>query len=228
VAALLMWGCNQTAPVATPVAKVQINPADAGVSMTTDNMPADGSTVNTAQFKGGPSVDSFYSMVTFSIAPNGRFSNDSTQITVPLDIDGHATVNVTSRMPGVSIVSATVGGVTVQTPTTFTIAWPQEVVIAADSTFLTPLPGLWTAVTATLLRNPGRVSAGVFVRFYDSTTVDSVIGVFDGPVVTDTSGILIRQYFITDTSYHGTVFINGAVGISPGDTVEGSTRLQIR
>src|ERR1700722_17973801 len=104
VAVLLIWGCNQTAPVATPVDKVQINPADAGVSMTTDSMAADGSTVNTALFKGGPSVDSFYSTVTFFIAPNGRFSNDSTQMTVPLDINGHATVNLTSRMPGVSIV----------------------------------------------------------------------------------------------------------------------------
>jgi hypothetical protein len=225
--ALLIFGCNQTKTNPTPVDKTQIKESDVTISVLRDSSSADGVSTNALQFKGGPSVDSFYSAVVFAISPNGLFSNDSTQIMAPLDINGQATVYAFSRMPGYTTVTATVGGVTVQTQTLFMIAWPDEVLITTDSTFLTPLPGIWTGVTATLLRNLGRVSPGVFVRLYDSTMVDSVIGAFEGPAVSDTSGMVTRQYFITDTSYHGLVFINGAV-TSPSGTVEGTGRLQIR
>jgi hypothetical protein len=176
-------------------------------------------------------VDSFYSAVTFSITPNGLFSNDSTKLTVPIDDSGHATVYAFSQMPGATLVTASVDGVTSPAAeATFTIAWPQEVVITTDSTFLTPLPGIWTGVTATLLRNPGKVSPGIVVNFYnyDSTRTDSNIGTFEGSTVSDTSGIVNRQFYIIDTGYHGVVFITGEVVLTPKDTVQGTTRLQMR
>jgi hypothetical protein len=230
VAALLVWGCHQTMTVLTPVDKTQINSGDLKITVTKDSMAADGVSTNVIQFTGDAHLDSFYSMVTFSIAPNGIFSNDSTQMTVPISAGGPTTVYAFSRVTGTGSVTATVNGVTAQTQTTFTTAWPDEVQITADSTFLTGLPGIWTGVTATLERSPGKVSPGIFVKFkdYDSTRMDTSLGIFKLPDVTDTSGKVTRQYWVVDTAYHGLVYIDGYVVIAPGDTIRQTTSLQMR
>jgi len=221
---VLAWGCTRTPNIDNPVNKVTIKSADLNLTVTKDSSAADGFTPNIIQFHAGPSVDSFYHTVTFSIAPNGLFSNDSTQITLPIDINGQAEAYAVSRILGTMTVTASVAGsAEVQKPVTFTFAWPTQMLITIDSTFLTPILGNWTEVTATLLRNQGSVSPGVFINFSDSTTADSLIG----SAVADSSGIASIRYYIPDTGYHGAVFINGVV-MTPIGPVEGTGRVQVK
>jgi hypothetical protein len=227
---LLVWGCKQTPPIVTPVDKVQINSSQISDTVLQDNAPADGVSTNELQFNSDASVDSFNSTVTFSISQNALFSNDSSQITAPINTQEHATASAFSLMPGLYTFTATVGGTTTQGQTTFTTAWPQEVSVYSDSAFLTSMPGISAGITATLLRSPGKVSSGIFVIFSasDSTMSGRVVGIIDKSTVLDSAGLAVTQYYVMDTSYHGVVLINAAVGISPGDSVRGNTRIQMR
>jgi hypothetical protein len=220
-------GCTPNHLPSTPIGQISTqNPQDS-LAVTRDSAAADAVTVNELIFYGGASVSTFYPTVTMTITPPGIFANGTATQTFPIDVNGQAIAFVSSQTPGTSTVEATVGGVNAQASTTFTVAWPNQVVIQADSPFLMPLQGTFTGVTATLVRNAGKVSLGEYVTFTDSTAVDSTIGVFQNTTPSDLSGRVTAQYFVQDTSYHGIVFIIGRV-MTPSGPVQGRTQIKIR
>jgi hypothetical protein len=217
-------GCGPSNLSPTPVDSKQIQSTDLHL-VATGAAAADGITTNQLTFTGGPSVTASYDSVTLSISPVGLFSNGAAQISVPLDVNGAVTVYVTSRTPSIATVVATVGGVSAQTPTTFTIAWPSQMLVQSDSAFLDSLPGTWATVTATLLRVPGEVNSGESVSFTDSSAVygaipaGSNVGTFLNTTPSDTSGLVTTQYWLQNTNFHGYVYIIGTVNTPTGPVV---------
>jgi hypothetical protein len=224
---VVLAGCKTNNLAPTPISTTATQNPVLSLTVLQDSAAADGVLVNKLAFSGGQHGTSFYSSVTFTISPVGVFSNGSTTQTLAIDVNGQATAFVSSQTAGTSTVVATVNGATVQTSTTFVMAWPDQINIQADSTFLMPLPGTSTNVTATLVRNSGKVSLGEYVSFSDSTAVDSTIGVFGKPALSDASGLVTTTYTEQDSSYHGFVYLIGKVMTSSGQ-VEGRGQIKIR
>lgn len=220
--------CSEKADdLVTPSLQNPIDASELNLSVVKNNAAADGSDYVELLFKAGPSVSKKFNEVTFSISPAGKFLNGATSQKVTLDVNGESRVFAVSTLPGVSTVTATVGGESKSAAVNFQTSWPQFIQIESDSSFLAPAAGIKTFVRAKLLRNPGIVTPGLTVRFYDSTAAGASVGIFLNTVPSNANGIASTEYYIQNLNFHGPVYIKGYVD-TPGGRVAGVNSIVIR
>ena len=126
---------SKTGLVGPDLNSYQVQQADVNLTLQKDAAPADGVSSDILLFKGGPSVTGHYNTITLQIAPNGKFSNDSTTIQVPLNVNGQAQIFASSNTIGYNTVTASVGGASQSATPYFGTAWPVTMTVNPDSTF---------------------------------------------------------------------------------------------
>jgi hypothetical protein len=170
-----------------------------------------------------------YREVSFEITSDGAFLNGANTQKVQLDINGEARIMARSTKVGSVLVQATVGPYSKQVTSSFQRSWPDQVIVEADSVFLTPLPGMNTGVKARLLKASGIITPGITVRFMDSTGLlaKPSVGVFLNTTMADAAGIASTRYWLQDTSYHHDVYLIATLE-APNGEKRGRTRIRIR
>jgi hypothetical protein len=209
----------------------QVQPGDLRLIVVQNGAAADGDSYDEIRLQAGPSVTARYDTVQFNVTPLGAFAGGGTSIAVPLSGSGGAQVYIVSRQVGNTTLSVSVGGVTQDTSLNFTVAYPDELLINPDSADLPAMTGVYTIVTASVLRDTGQASPGLSVNFTDSTAVPNgiSIGTFLNTSLSDTSGMVSTQYWLQNPgSYSGYVYLIGTVKLPNGNLVRGSNRIYIR
>lgn len=113
IAIILLYSCSdKVEDLKDPNLKVEtLAPGDVQLTVTGDNIPADGKTFSEIKMKVNRAAETDSKEVTFDISPVGKFSNGATSIKLTLDANGEARVFASSSTDGVAYVKATVGEV---------------------------------------------------------------------------------------------------------------------
>lgn len=211
-------------PVLTPV---PVNPSEYSVTVVTDNIPADGATYAEAVVKAGPSVLAKYNEATVDVTPIGKLSTGTTSSKIKLDVNGEAHVFVSSSAIGKANVNIAVGNLSKSASVTFVVAGPDNMLVETDVASIRPIFDTKVVVKARLTRQTGTVSLNQVVQFYDSATGGRSVGVFLNGTSSNAQGECTTEYRLTDTSYHGPVYLLGNIQAN-NKNVNGKTRILIQ
>ncbi len=166
--------------------------------------------------------------VTFETTTGVFVSSNTTTITVPTDTSGTAVALLrASQEPGTAIVRAKAGNAVLQETLRFVTAYPESIVLSADSFRIGASAGKSLKLQANLLRSTGRVSRGATVTFVpvDSTGTQEV-GWFSG-VLETSPGVVQAVYTPGETPYRGRVDVIARTPGAGGTVVQAALRLQV-
>lgn len=165
--------------------------------------------------------------VTFTTT-SGVFAGDSAQVTVRVDSSGTATALLRApRTPGLALVRARAGNAALDATFRFIHAYPETIVLSADSFRVAATPASRVEVTATLRRMIGSVSPGTTVSFAAVTRDTVPVGWFSGETPSDSTGVAEATYTPGSTSYRGPVTIIATARGANGGVVRGMTTIEI-
>jgi len=226
---LLIMSCSdKTTDLIPPnLTASPVNTSEIALTVITDNIDADGVKYAELLFKVGPTVLAKYKEVNLDISPIGKFNNGATTQKLTIDVTGEAKIFAVSNVQGTATIKATAGDFSKQAVVHFLPAYPDQIFIEPDSTFLPAMPGAKTIVKARMTRASGQVSPGQTITFYDSTINNASAGIFLNTSLANASGIATTEYWLQDTSYHNYVYIKGYVLTNSG-RVTGVNRIRIR
>ncbi len=212
------------APVLT---QTPADPGEYAVTLTSDNIPADGASFAEVVVKAGPTITSKYSEANVDVAPIGKLSTGASTAKVKLDANGEARIFLSSSTIGKSKVTVSVGNLSKSTSVGFVNAGPDNMIVEADLSTMRPVFESKAIVKAKLIRSTGTVSVNQLVQFYDSTGAGKSVGVFLNSTSSNAQGECSAEYRLVDTSFRGPVFLIGQV-LGNGTNVGGKTRIQIQ
>ena len=122
----------------------------------------------------------------------------------------------------VSVSGKIIGNVLVN----FINAFPEELTLESSTGFLPRTLNSKVILTAHLTRDKGMVSSGQKVYFYDSTDVNTSVGIILNSTLSNENGIASGTYALQDTSYSGMVYLKAFVNI-PSKRLIGTTKIII-
>jgi len=227
--ACLIFSCSDKADdlVVPNLATEPVNPSELSFTLLNDNVAADG--VSTAELlvKAGPSILSKYRDVTVEVSSIGKLPNGSNSMKLMLDINGEVHVYISAGAVGKSLITATVGNSTKTATATFVAAGPDEVIMETHAAIMPPRFDAKLNVKARLVRTPGLPSPNQSLSFYDSTTTGTSVGVFLNSTTSNAQGEITTEYWLTDTSYRGPLYLKGFMMFN-GKRIHGSTRVAVQ
>jgi len=160
----------------------------------TNNTLADSLTYVTVKLSVDPTVYAKYKQVTFTISPVGKFSNDSSAITVPITVNDTAYARVFSSQWGRAYITAMVGNLTTIDSITFQ---PNN-----DSLKMTVTPPGTTADSLSYANVTLKVGASLYAKYKQAAFSISPVGRFNN----DSTKIIVP--IGTDSMAHLSVFSN--------------------
>jgi hypothetical protein len=195
VGALLCAACDANPAAPTPVSA---SAPQVTLTATPETIPADGASTLQLALAVADTSGLYLKQVTFT-ADRGTLLGATTGAqAVPLDITNVATVTLQAPTePGMALVRANIGSVSIVRPVTFSEAYPTDLVIALDH-YTVVDTGVVVTVTVQVRRPTGVPSPGARITF--TATMDSVnpFGVFAGTTLTDATGKATAQYVVAD------------------------------
>ncbi|HEX9945857.1 MAG TPA: hypothetical protein VGG03_27940 [Thermoanaerobaculia bacterium] len=130
-----------------------------------ERAPADGATLTTFTVQVSPSIPQASRKVTFT-ATGATFSNGQSSFEANVDAGNRASADLKSPSQiGTSRVLATINGVTREVSVSFVRALPDAIVVTAQPDSVPAAATSKVTITATLLRDVGRVTDGTIVIF---------------------------------------------------------------
>lgn len=207
----------------------------ASLAVSPDSTPADGATTLKVTARLASDAPANQRIVSFSttagafLVPTSSGVTASGQFVAVADDSGIATALLRAPSePGLAILRATSGGSVKIDSVRFFTAYPEFVLVDADSFVVhsdTVNPPT-VRVTARLRRTIGRVSSGISVRFTIAAPGGADPGQIVPDVVIDTSGNAEARYSPRGTAYRGPVTITASVVTAAG-TVSGATTVTV-
>ncbi len=154
-----------------------INPGNVlRLSTSASVVPADGVTLTQLIADISPAATGTQRNVAFRTT-NGKFSNDTRDITVTASSTNRAVADLRSEdFVGTARITATAGGVTAETTVTFEPALPDFIVMDVSKAVMTAAEEI--TVTAALKRSPGTVTSGRIVTFQATNAAGASVGLF--------------------------------------------------
>lgn len=167
--------------------------------------------------------------VTFQTT-SGTFDGDQTPESVTVSVDSAGTATALLRAPirtGDALVRALAGNALLERTVRFVRAWPESIVLNADSFRVGGSSGKTLVIRATLRRSVGKVTPGATVMFTAVDSAGTAIGWFAGETVSDTSGVAQATFTPGTTPYRGPVRIMAHTRGATGTMLGAEMRIEV-